>query len=405
MTKNNLKTENYIQSKHLDKTLLSKFSKNFNIIEERINKDIKNPKHTLNVLSKNYKFNFSTKDLNKFKKFKKIAIIGMGGSILGANSIYKLLQSKIKKDFFFFDDIDPKKNVFFKKNEKLKKILFIIISKSGTTTETLSNFLSLKILKKKAKNIIIISEKKESPLQIIARKYNLFFVEHKKNIGGRYSILSEVGMIPAYLMGLNIFRLRSGILNFLNNKKKIFLKDSAVKLANLLEQRKIKNIIFLNYAPELEKFLLWCQQLIAESLGKKEKGFLPMISSVPKDHHSLLQLYLDGPKDKLFHIFSINSKTNEQVVTNKILKNKYFLNKKKLNVIKEAQKNALIQSLKKKEIPFREFEIKNISETTLGELFSYFMLETIIIGELTNINPYNQPAVEQVKILTKKNLT
>ena len=93
--------------------------------------------------------------------------------------------------------------------------------------------------------------------------------------------------------------------------KKIFLKDSVVKLANLLEQRKIKNIIFLNYAPELEKFLLWCQQLIAESLGKKEKGFLPMISSVPKDHHSLLQLYLDGPKDKLFHIFSINSKTNE----------------------------------------------------------------------------------------------
>ena len=115
MNKNNLKTENYIQSKHLDKTLLSKFSKNFNIIEERINKDIKNPKHTLNVLSKNFKFNFSTKDLNKFKKFKKIAIVGMGGSILGANSIYKLFQSKIKKDFFFLTILTPIKIFFLKK--------------------------------------------------------------------------------------------------------------------------------------------------------------------------------------------------------------------------------------------------------------------------------------------------
>ena len=358
----------------------------------------------MNVLSKNFKFNFSTKDLNKFKKFKKIAIVGMGGSILGANSIYKLFQSKIKKDFFFFDDIDPNKNFFFKKNEKLKKILFIIISKSGTTTETLSNFLSLKILKKKAKNIIIISEKKRA-LSKSSQENIIYSLLSIKKYWRKVFYFIRSRYDSAYLMGLNIFRLRSDILNFLNNKKKIFLKDSVIKLANLLEQRKIKNIIFLNYAPELEKFLLWCQQLIAESLGKKEKGFLPMISSVPKDHHSLLQLYLDGPKDKLFHIFSINSKTNEQVVTNKILKNKYFLNKKKLNVIKEAQKNALIQSLKKKEIPFREFEIKNISETTLGELFSYFMLETIIIGELTKINPYNQPAVEQVKILTKKNLT
>ena len=138
---------------------------------------------------------------------------------------------------------------------------------------------------------------------------------------------------------------------------------------------------------------------------KKEKGFFPIVSNVPKDHHSLLQLYLDGPKDKLFHIFSINNKNNEKVDATNIFKEKYFLNKKKLNEIKNAQKDALIRIFKKKKIPFREFKINNVNEAVLGELFSYFILETVFIGELTKINPYNQPAVEQVKALTKKILS
>ena len=113
-------------------------------------------------------------------------------------------------------------------------------------------------------------------------------------------------------MGINVIKLRSKILNVLNKKEKYFLKESTVNLAGLMSFKKIKTIVFLNYVPELEKFLYWCQQLIAESLGKNNKGFLPMISNVPKDHHSLLQLYLDGPKDKLFHIFHINKKSKEK---------------------------------------------------------------------------------------------
>ena len=106
-------------------------------------------------------------------------------------------------------------------------------------------------------------------------------------------------------MGINILKLRSKIKIFLKKKKKKFLKKSSIKISKfLLNQKKYNNLIFLNYSPELEKFLFWCQQLIAESLGKKKKGFFPIISNVPKDHHSLLQLYLDGPKDKIFYIFS-----------------------------------------------------------------------------------------------------
>ena len=218
-------------------------------------------------------------------------------------------------------------------------------------------------------------------------------------------MLSEVGLVPAYIMGINIFKLRSKILFFQNKKYKNYLKDSCIKLAYLMNSRKLNNLIFINYSPDLEKFLFWCQQLIAESLGKKRMGFLPLISNNPKDHHSLLQLYIDGPRDKIFNIFSLEEEPREKIKSIKNLKMKNFLNNKNLKSIKKAQQKALIKTFKKYKIPFREFKIKKQTEEVLGNLFSYFILETVMIGKLLKINPFDQPAVEQVKIYTKKFLT
>ena len=281
----------------------------------------------------------------------------------------------------------------------------MIISKSGNTVETLSNFLALNIIKKKSKNIIIITEKNKNFLHNISKKMSLNYIEHKKYMGGRYSVLSEVGIVPAYLMGLDIIKLRKNILNHFKSKNVKFLRESTIKLSNIFQKNRFKNIIFLNYDSKLNKFLYWHQQLMAESLGKKGKGFLPSISKAPKDHHSLLQLYLDGPKDKLFYIFSADNEKDEKIKSQFLKKKQNFLNNKSLSQIKEAQKNAFIKALKKKAIPFREFKIKKINEQTLGELFSYFMLEISLIGKLLDINPFDQPAVEQVKVSTKKLLT
>ena len=366
-----------------------------------IHNEVKSKK-TLSVLNRNFKFNFNFSDLQNFKKFKSIAIIGMGGSILGLQAIYNFLQKKISKKIYFFDDIDEQKIFNFKKTVNVNRTLFIIISKSGTTVETLSNSFSLNVFKKNAKNVIIVSEKKNNPLFSISKKLNLFHIEHTSFIGGRYSVLSEVGIVPAFLLGINIKKLRSKILKFLKGKPQGFLKDSSIKLASILKAKKSNNLIFLNYAPKLEKFLFWCQQLIAESLGKKNKGFMPIISNVPKDHHSLLQLYLDGPKDKIFYIFSLEEKNKDKIKTVKIKNNSTdILNDKSLNEIKVAQQNALIKSFKKNKIPFREFKIKKDEEEVIGELFAYFMLETVLVGKLVSINPFDQPAVEQVKIFTK----
>ena len=329
MKKNFIIQKNFFNKKVLYKKIILKNNRIYNKIFYQLIQNIYNNKKTLNILSNTFKFNFNSTDLKRFKKFKTIAMIGMGGSILGAQAIYSFLKKKIRKKIIFFDNLNDDKIKNFQKNTEKRKTLFLVISKSGNTIETITNLRQLKILKKNTKNIIIISEKSKNLLFSISRKYNLKFIEHKKHVGGRYSVLSEVGMLPALLMGVDTRKIRLNLELYFKSNKKFLLKQSSITLANLLYKKKLQNIIFLNYIPKLEKFLFWCQQLIAESLGKKGKGFLPVVSNVPKDHHSLLQLYLDGPRDKLFYIF--------------FLKNKNKNKKNNLNLVKDAQ----IRSLKK----------------------------------------------------------
>ena len=348
MKKKNKLSNKTIYLKNFNTKKSSRLSKKFEKIYLNLINETQDEKKTLNILSNKFKFNFNINQLYKFKKFKTLAIIGMGGSILGAEAIHNFFETKIKKKVYFFNNLNENQIKNFKKKENSSKVLFIIISKSGNTIETLSNTFSLNIIKKNSKNIIVISEKKNNLLFTLSKNLKLFFIEHKSYIGGRYSVLSEVGIIPAYLMGINISKLRSKIFDCLRIENKEILKKSSIRLVNFISLKKLNNLIFLNYAPELEKFLYWCQQLVAESLGKKNKGFLPVISNAPKDHHSLLQLYLDGPKDKIFNIFSFEKESKEKINIKKNLKINSFLNNKKIGAVKNAQKEALIKAFKKK---------------------------------------------------------
>ena len=344
--------------------------------------------------------NASRRDqFKKFLKFKKVVIIGMGGSVLASKSIYSFMKNKIKKKFYFIDNLDREilKNFL---NEK-KNTLFLLISKSGTTLETLS---SVSIIEKIIKNYntVVITENSNNPLNKFAIEKKLRIIEHKKYIGGRFSVFSDVGMFPAYLMGLNVSKILNAAQKSFKNFEKILIQDVPI-LNNIYSNKNFNSIVLLNYSNELYPFLEWCQQLIAESLGKKGKGLLPVISKAPKDHHSLLQLYLGGPKDKLFYIFS--DETNQDLIIKKnIFKNSYDLKNKHLNQIVLIQKKALVQTLDEKKIPYKEFSFTTRNETALGKLFAYFILETVLIGKTLKINPFNQPEVETVKIKTKKRL-
>ena len=402
--KKNLILENNITKNYFKNNLYKKDKIKLNKLLKDIYNNLDNRKDTFHFLSRKFILKVNKDTLKKFEKYKSIILIGMGGSVLGAQSIYSFLKQKINKDFIFLDNLDQLKLEEIKKKLILKNTLFIIISKSGNTIETLvnSNLLKEKI---NSKNTIIITEKKNNLLSAFAKNKKILQIEHKKYIGGRYSVLSEVGMVPAYFMGLKINSFRKNLLSIFSSKQKTILIESVIKLAHIYNLKKIKSIIYLNYAPQLNNFLYWCQQLAAESLGKKGKGILPVVSPVPRDHHSLLQLYLDGPKDKIFYIFSSNLNKKIKINNNIFGKKFQFAENKQLSKVIESQKRALIKILKKKKIPFREFKINSISEEVLGELFSYFMLETTLVGKLIGVNPFDQPAVEELKILTKEYLS
>ena len=343
-------------------------------------------------LGKNYKNNYIKKKLKKYKKFSNFRVIGMGGSTLGTQAIYNFLQEKIKKNFIFVDNLKADQ----KKNEK-KIFTNLIVSKSGNTIETIVN--ANIFIKKKEKNIFI-TENKKSYLHILAEKLKSEIIHHNNYIGGRYSVLSEVGMLPAELMGLhtNDFKQLNALIK---NKKFINNLISNVSSTLYLIKNKKFNSIIINYDEKSENLFKWYQQLVAESLGKKSKGLLPIVSNMPKDNHSVMQLYLDGFKNNFFTFFYFKEKKSEKINNDYILSSQSYLRNKNISKITFAQKKATENVFRKMNIPFRSFEIKKRDEKTLGELFCFFILETILIGKSLNLDPYDQPAVELIKKETR----
>ena len=323
MFSKNFKVQNFTKTKVTSKLKLY-YRK---IIEERNNK-----KNILNSMTKSYNYSFNRFQIKKLNKYNNVIIFGMGGSSLGSQAIYEFMKFKIKKNFFFYNNLD-------KKNEKIKdkykeKSINIIISKSGGTLETIVNE---NLFSKKEK--FYITEKTKNYLRKMASILKSEVIEHKNFIGGRYSVLSEVGMLPAELMGLNskkFKQLNNLILkknfekNLLNNVSSIYKLASSGKT----------NSIILNYDESSYSFFKWYQQLVAESLGKNSKGILPIISDMPRDNHSLMQLYLAGTKNCFYTFFDVLEKKSSKINNKLLLSNFKFLKNHNLNSIKNAQKNA-----------------------------------------------------------------
>ena len=372
-----------------------KFRKSSNKYKKILFKLLDSNIYVINSLSNKYKFNYTKKSISKFKKNKYFRLIGMGGSILGTQAIYDFLNQKVKKNFSFIDNLKP----FRQKNKK--KYTNLIVSKSGNTIETIVNANIL--ISKKDKNLFI-TENNPSYLYLLAEKLKAEIIHHNNYIGGRYSVLSEVGMLPAELMGLNPNKFKQ--LNSIIKNKKFLnsLTSSVASSLYFIKQNKFNSII-INYDENSENLFKWYQQLVAESLGKAGKGILPIVSTMPRDNHSVMQLYLDGFNNNFYTFFYVSGDKSSSIKNSDILSSKNYLKNKNLNNVIFSQKKATENVFRKKNIPFRSFEIKKRDEKTLGELFCFFILETILIGKALNINPFDQPAVELIKKETKKLLT
>ncbi|MDC3028329.1 glucose-6-phosphate isomerase [Candidatus Pelagibacter sp.] len=384
MVFSNIEFKNFNKKKNNSKVkrILSKLLDNYSKGNDQV----------LLSLSKKYKYSFNFKNISKYKKFKDYRIFGMGGSSLGTEAIYFFLKKKIKKNFQFVNNIGPSEK-FTLKNKKLN----IIISKSGNTLETLTSLNSEKI----KKNCLFITEKKKSYLRTLALKLRSEIIDHNNFIGGRYSVLSETGMLPTFFMGLDPNKFKR-LDSLISSSKFINYLTYNVSSILFFHKNKKNNSIILNYDEISNGLFYWYQQLVAESLGKSSKGILPIISTVPKDNHSLMQLYLDGFKKNFFTFFYVKDQNLKKISNKDLLPSHNYLKSKNMSDILYAQFKATQNVFFKKKIPFRSFVIKKRDEKTLGELFTFFILETILLGKSLKINPYDQPAVELIKKNTFK---
>ncbi len=394
------------------------FNKNINITDNsnnlisKIDETIKNFPG-LKILKDGKLLEKSINTANNFSKNKKhFLVFGTGGSNLGAKAIIDGLQ-KNNITIDFFDNIDPVRFQNKINNLDLTKLGFIIISKSGSTPETLSQYLSLiEIFDQKNmkdllfNNSLIITEDKASPLTNIANKNNIHMINHSKDIGGRYSIFSNVGMIPAVIAGLNVKEIHAGALEQINNTN----SEDFIKIARFFKfQNIIKNLsssVVMTYSDSLLYFGKWYLQLWAESIGKDHKGITPIHSVGTTDQHSQLQLYLDGPRDKFFTFITTDHADKGFKLNNEIIKenNIDYLFDKKMGDLMEAEQRATVDTFVQNKIPCREIYLSNIDEYSIGKLLAFSIQETIATCLYFEVNPFNQPAVEQGKILTKKYL-
>ena len=346
-----------------------------------------------------------------------IFVLGIGGSNLGARALVNILQENKNKKIIFIDNIDPIKFRETVMNFDMQKTGFIIISKSGHTPETLSQFLSIieffnlnNFNEELFRDFIVITEDKKSPLNQIANEFSCQILNHDKNIGGRYSVFSNAGLLPAYIAGVNISKIRLGASEILSKAESGLFKEHLIGAHLILDLQTNQSInlnVLMTYADTLYYFGKWYLQLWAESIGKDSKGLTPIHSIGTTDQHSQLQLYLDGPRDKFFTLITTDYRGQGLKMNEKILKDNdaNFLAGKTMGDLMYAEQQATLNILVEKGLPIREIFCNQIDEFTIGQLMAYFMMETITTCHLIGVDPFNQPAVERGKKLAKDYLS
>ena len=376
-------------------------------------KNVCNNLPALNIAKNSELLNLTIEKTESFKQDKKkFVVFGTGGSNLGARALINILVDQ-PDNILFFDNIDP---LFFQ-SQILKLDFattgFIVISKSGTTPETLSQLGTIvnianekNILNTLYNNMMVITEFKDSALFNIAKKNNCLLLEHQDDIGGRYSVFSNVGMVPAIIAGLNVKKIHEGVVKLLN--KNDF--NNAFKFAQMFKYSVSNNFsssVLMTYSDGLNYFGKWYLQLWAESIGKQDRGVTALHATGTTDQHSQLQLYLDGPKDKFFTIIKSNYKNKGLQIDSQLMKDEsidYLVNKK-MGDLMHAEQDATIDTFKLNGFKFREIFIETIDEENIGMLMANSIIETIAACIYFDVDPFDQPAVEQGKVLTKKYLS
>ena len=351
--------------------------------------------------------------LIKDKKLADVVVIGIGGSSLGGKAINRAIFKKAGAKLHFLENSDPINLEQTLSEIDADKTIFILISKSGGTIETTSIFkyicskYELDFNSQKLKDRLIIITDNDSPLSKFAKKYSFSEFNIPLNVGGRFSVLSAVGLVPLYLAGVNIKELLSGAKEFSDsffNKNENHLLNKANFFAKNFKEYRM-NVIFA-YSSLLEYFVGWYVQIWGESLGKiddkKESvGLTPigLIGSI--DQHSFLQLVMEGLKDKtvtFLKVKSFESDISVPEITLDFIEKTNYINTHSFQTLINAQCDSTMEAIAEQNIPVDLIEIEKIDEANIGALILYYEILTSAVGVMLNVNTYNQPGVELGKV-------
>jgi glucose-6-phosphate isomerase len=359
--------------------------------------------------------------VERFQGFEDVLILGTGGSSLGGQTLLALRKSQHKSPrFHFLDNIDPNTfhNLFLTLN--FDKTGVIAISKSGNTSETLMQLLiclqqwltSLSHADLKD-HFLIISEPHDNGIRRLANAYDLPCLDHPTDIGGRFAVFTIVGMLPAMIANIDVKALRLGARQVLASTLAAMKSHDCLPLQGALAhmalaKKGVTQTVLMPYIDRLNTFTLWFRQLWAESLGKRDannkgQGITPIQALGTVDQHSQLQLYLDGPKDKLFSIITMDHHKNSFKVSLPAIGHPSvdIFQDKTMGDLMMAEQKATIDTLRHHHCPTRVIHLKTLDESTLGGLMMHYILETLAMAHLMDVNPFDQPAVEEGKILTQ----
>ena len=352
------------------------------------------------------------------QRFRDVIILGTGGSSLGGQTLYALAVRKTPR-LHFMDNIDPASfDSLFAALDPARTGV-VAISKSGGTAETLTQFvICLDWLRRHlaendlAARGLVVTEPRDNPLRRLAARLGMPTLDHDPGIGGRYSVLSIVGLLPALLAGIDIVALRGGAAGVLDEALKAASpRDSAPALGaaiavGLAEKHGVAAMVVMPYLDRLASFGLWFRQLWAESLGKDGKGTIPIRALGTVDQHSQLQLYLDGPADKMFTLVMAEVAATGEPVAPDLAADPAlaYLAGKRMGDLLDAEQRATAQSLIRRQRPTRILHLSRLDAQSLGALLMHFMLETIIAADLLGVDAFDQPAVEEGKVLARQYL-
>ena len=336
-------------------------------------------------------------------KQKNLVVVGFGGSSLGTIGVLNYLMHP-QKSIKIINNNDP--NILHKEwkeiSENLEETHFLFVSKSGNTTEVLTilNFIlgQSKGIKLN-QHFSVVTEDKDSLLFDWAKSNSCQIYFHPKGVGGRYSVLSTVGLLPFQFCGLDCQKLLDGAESVKNNKDLVFKVATAVYSSC---REKYSNHILWFYNENAFDLGQWLVQLWSESLGKLDsKAAFPVQSMGARDQHSVLQQYIDGPRDKCFMLFQ-NLVDSEVSLKIENRANADFLEALNLDEIYSRQMIATAMNLKNREIPTTVLEMGEISEYSAGQFIMLFEIVISLVGLQLGINPYDQPGVEETKVLQKE---